>query len=45
MCLLSNNAKLSVFYWVLICLKVVIEDQVKDAKFAKKKCIFQHVPR
>ena len=37
---LSNHAKLCVFYWVLTCLKVVIEDQVEDAKFAQEKCIF-----
>ena len=31
---LSNHAKLCVFYWVLMCLKVVIEDHVKNTKFA-----------
>ena len=32
-----NHAKLCVFYWVLMCLKVVIEDQVEDTKFAQEK--------
>ena len=34
---LSNHAKLCVFYRVLMCLKVVIEDQVEDTKFAQEK--------
>ena len=29
-----NHAKLCIFYQVLMCLKVVIEDQVEDTKFA-----------
>ena len=37
---LSDHAKLCVFYWVLMCLKFVIEDQVEDTKFAKEKHIF-----
>ena len=32
-----NQAKLRVFYWVLIYFKVVIEDQVKDTKFVQEK--------
>ena len=47
-----NHAKLCVFYRVLMCLKVVIEDQVEDTKFAQEKlkkntfsALFQHVPR
>ena len=43
-----NHAKLCVFYWVLMCLKVVIEDKVEDTKFAQekfKKTHFQHVPQ
>ena len=35
-----NHAKLCVFNWVLMCLKVVIEDQVEDTKFAQEKHIF-----
>ena len=35
-----NHAKLCVFYQVLMCLKVVIEDQVEDTKFAQEKHIF-----
>ena len=49
---LSNHAKLCVFYSVLMYLKVVIEDQVEDTKFAQEKvkkntflAFFQHVPR
>ena len=34
---LLNNAKLCVFYWVLMCLKVVIEDHVENTKFAQEK--------
>ena len=37
---LSNHAKLCIFYWVLMCLKVIIEDQVEDTKFAQEKHIF-----
>ena len=47
-----NHAKLCVFYRVLMCLKVVIGDQVEDTKFAQEKlkkntfsALFQHVPR
>ena len=47
-----NHAKLCVFYWVLMCLKVVIEDQIEDTKFAQEKfkksafsTLFQHVPQ
>ena len=32
-----NHAKLCVFYWVLMYLKIVIEDQVEDTKFAQEK--------
>ena len=32
-----NHAKLCVFYRVLMCLKIVIEDQVEDTKFAQEK--------
>ena len=32
-----NYAKLCVFYGVLMCLKVVIENQIKGTKFAKEK--------
>ena len=32
-----NHAKLCVFYWVLMCLKVVIENQVEDTKFVQEK--------
>ena len=46
-----NHAKLCVFYRVLMCLKVVIGDQVEDTKFAQEKlkkntfsALFQHVP-
>ena len=35
-----NHAKLCVFYWVLMYLKVVIKDQVEDTKFAQEKHIF-----
>ena len=48
----SNHIKLCVFYWFFMYLKAVIEDQVEDIKFAKKKVkkntfsvLFQHVPR
>ena len=41
MCFVSlNYAKLCVFYWVLICLKVVIKNQVEDTKFAQEKHFF-----
>ena len=32
-----NHAKLCIFYWVLMCFKVVIEDQVKNTKFTQEK--------
>ena len=35
--ILLNNAKLYVFYWVLMCLKVVIEDHIENTKFAQEK--------
>ena len=34
---LSNHAKLCVFYSVLMYLKVVIEDKVEDTNFAQEK--------
>ena len=40
-----NYAKLCIFYWVLICFKVVIKDQIEDTEFLKKssrKTHFQH---
>ena len=32
-----NHIKLFVFYGVLMCLKVIIEDQVENTKFAQEK--------
>ena len=32
-----NHAKLCIFNWVLMCFKVIIEDQVKNTKFTQEK--------
>ena len=36
----SKCVKLCVFYWILICLKVIIKDQIEGTKLAQKLNLF-----